>query len=601
MKNRVLRWFTAGGKLGSRLMCIYFLLIVIPLGMFSLYAYLRVREMVQEQTFSAAQTAFDDTCASLERLLGRLDGVIDILSTDPLIYTMASNDPGDYTYIHRLEDSALLATTFEHLCLLAGIDSIRLYVNNDYSYSNTMTNIIQISEVEHSAWYHTAANGSNRLWLAPSDSQDADGKPALQLYSSVQVIYNPNSVKEPLAILRADIGASQVEQLIGGSSVTENGLLLLLRGEDILFSSDPEFSLRPQEGLVKQIRSLSPGAWQTVQAQGREYYARCEKIGPSDWLIASILPYRDVFRLSREMSAEMLAVVIIVALAAYLLACLISQSTLKRIAKLAGTMQAVEKGDVAVRLESSGNDEIARLMDGFNQMMDRVDTLMEEKVEQGRQIKNLELKALQAQINPHFLYNSLDLINCTAISHNVPEISRMVNALGRFYRLSLSKGREVISLSEELQHARLYVEIQNLRFENRISADWDTDPSADACQIIKIVLQPLIENAILHGIFEKKSKSGHLQIRIRRSEDGIRITVEDDGAGMDEATLLACFSGSVSSQASFTSGGYGMRNIQERLILAYGAPYGLSCSSLPGKGTAVTVYIPAIEPEQESF
>ena len=137
----------------------------------------------------------------------------------------------------------------------------------------------------------------------------------------------------------------------------------------------------------------------------------------------------------------MLVIVIAVALAAYLLAYLTSQSTLKRISQLTGTMQAVEKGNVTVRLEPSGNDEIAQLMDGFNQMMDRVDTLMEERVEYGRQIKNLELKALQAQINPHFLYNSLDLINCTAISRNVPEISRMVNALGRFYRLSQQGAR----------------------------------------------------------------------------------------------------------------------------------------------------------------
>ena len=114
----------------------------------------------------------------------------------------------------------------------------------------------------------------------------------------------------------------------------------------------------------------------------------------------------------------MLVIVIAVALAAYLLAYLTSQSTLKRISQLTGTMQAVEKGNVTVRLEPSGNDEIAQMMDGFNQMMDRVDTLMEERVEYGRQIKNLELKALQAQINPHFLYNSLDLINCTAINNN---------------------------------------------------------------------------------------------------------------------------------------------------------------------------------------
>lgn len=599
MKNkfpRWLRWFTVCGRLGRKLMCIYFLLIVFPLGLFSFYAYLRVRDMVQEQTFSATQTAFYDTCISLERLLGRLDGVIDILSTDPLIYMMASNDPRDYTYIHRLEDSAQLATTFEYLCMLADIDLIRLYVNNDYSYSNTMTNIIQISEAEHSGWYRAVSVGSDRLWCAPADFAD-ESEESPYCFSSAQVIYNPNNVKEPLAVLRADIDAGRVEQLVCKSSITENGLLLLLRGDQILLSSDPELSLSYPDDLAEQVQCLPPGAWETLQADGREYYARCEKIGPSGWLIASILPYRDVFRLSREMSLEMLLIVILTGLAAYLLAYLISQSTLKRISQLTATMQAVEKGNVAVRLEPSGNDEIAQLMDGFNQMMDRVDALMEERMEHGRQIKNLELKALQAQINPHFLYNSLDLINCTAINRNVPEISRMVGALGKFYRLSLSKGREVISLSEELQHAKLYVQIQNMRFENRVLTEWDTDPSADRCQIIKIVLQPIIENAILHGIFEKPSKCGRLKVTVQRGGDGIRIAVEDDGVGMDNATLLANFSKTAPPAGPEPSGGYGIRNIQERLILAYGPSYGLSCESRPGKGTVVTVHIPAITPE----
>ncbi|MCI9337160.1 MAG: sensor histidine kinase [Lachnospiraceae bacterium] len=597
MKNKVPQWlqrFTVYGKLGSKLMCIYFLLIVLPLGMFSFYAYLRVREMVQKQTFSAAQTAFDDTCVSLERLLGRLDGVIDILSTDPLIYMMASNDPRDYSYIHRLEDSAQLATTFEHLCMLADVDLIRLYVNNDYSYSNTMTNIIQISEVVHSEWYQTAVKGSGRLWCAPADFADAPEEPRQSCFSSVQVIYNPNNVKEPLAFLRADIDAGRVEQLVGGTSITENGVLLLLRGDQILLSSDAQSFMTHPGSLVEQVQNLPKGTWETVQAEGREYYARCEKIGPSGWLIVSILPHRDVFRLSREMSLEMFLIVVFISLAAYLLAYLISQSTLKRIAQLTGTMHAVETGNVTVRLTPSGSDEIAQLMAGFNQMMDRVDALMKEREESGRQIKSLELKALQAQINPHFLYNSLDLINCTAISRNVPEISRMVNSLGQFYRLSLSSGREVISLSEEIKHAKLYVEIQNLRFENKVSAEWDTDPSGDCCQIIKIVLQPLIENAILHGIFEKPSKSGRLKVTSRRSADGIRITVEDDGMGMDEATVRACFSKGAAPVHPVTSSGYGIRNIQERLRLAYGAPYGLSCVSRPGRGTVVTVHIPAV-------
>lgn len=229
MKNSLLRWLqwsTSCGKLRSKLLCIYFLLIVIPLGMFSLYAYLRVKSVIQEQTFSAAQNAFDDTCLSLEHLLGRLDGVIDILSTDSLIYTMASNDPRDFTYIRRLEDSDQLATTFEHLRVLSGVDRIRLYVGNDYPYSNTRTNIVQISRIEQSGWYQAAAQGRRRLWCAPADLGESSetGQPC---FSSIQMVYNPRSVKEPLAILRADIDARRVQELVSGTSITENGLLLL--------------------------------------------------------------------------------------------------------------------------------------------------------------------------------------------------------------------------------------------------------------------------------------------------------------------------------------------------------------------------------------
>ena len=260
-------------------------------------------------------------------------------------------------------------------------------------------------------------------------------------------------------------------------------------------------------------------------------------------------------------------------------------------------MHAVELGDVSARVAPQGRDEIGQLMGSFSNMMGRIDTLMDEKLEQGQQIKALELKALQAQINPHFLYNSLDLINCTAIAHNVPEISRMVNALARFYRLSLSRVKEVIPLADELKHARLYVEIQNMRFEDRVRTEWDVEPGVEQCPIIKIVLQPIIENAIIHGIFEKPDKTGRLRIAAFRQGQDLVITVEDDGVGMDEETRLANFSASASS--ANTKGGYGVRNINERLHLAYGAEYGLSCESELGRGTRVTIRIPAAEETEE--
>ena len=596
MRNKLIKWIaksTSYGKLRTKLLCIYFLLIVVPLALFSLYSNFRVRSVIQEQTLTAAQNAFDDTFLAVERIWGQLDEVIDILATDPLVYAMASNDPRDFTYIQRLQDSDQLATTFEQLRLLSGVDRIQLYVNNEYSYSNDHNNIIQISEINKSAWYQFAATNAGRLWCAPSDYLDQAAEEQ-QWFSSLQTIYNPRSIKEPLAIVRVDIDAFRLSNAVNGTSITENGVVLIMRDNNVILASNPTNYQNIPTELVNKLASEKANTWNLLEEDRTKYYVQRRSLTSNGWSIASILPAEDVFQPSNALSAEMLVIVTAVTLAAYLLAYLLSRSTLDRLSLLTKTMQTVENGNIAVRLEPSGNDEISQLMGSFNQMMDQLDTLMEEKVEYGRQIKNLELKALQAQINPHFLYNSLDLINCTAISSNVPAISKMVNALSKFYRLSLSKGREVISLGDELKHARLYLEIQNMRFDDRISVVWDLEPSIENCQIIKIILQPIIENSVIHGIFEKPSKSGTITVSTKRCEDGIRITVADDGVGMDEETIKVNFSSSLSGEIAETKGGYGVKNICDRVKLAYGDPYGVSCTSIPGQGTVVTIHIPII-------
>ena len=583
-------------SLKSKLLYSYFLLVMLPLGIFTLYTYLRVRSVIQEQTFIAAQNAFDDTVSSIQQSLGKLDAVIDIVAMDPLVYRMASNDPEDYTYIRRLEDSDALALTFEHLCSLSGIDRIRLYADNDYLYTSEQDNITQLHEVAQDNWYHNLSGNDGRMWFAPADFYD-QAPDDQTWFSSMQVIYNPRNVKESLAVLRADVDASRIIQLAESTSVTENGILLLLNGRKILYHTDSNIQTDTLNAIVNELPPLDARSWSPVHTEGKHYYAQCSSLSQSGWYMASILPFDDVFRLSHELRFEMLAIVLFISVIAYLLAVAISKSTLERIAQLARTMQAVQEGDEKARPKPSGNDEITQLMGNFNNMMDRIDQLMEEKVVYGQQIKNLELKALQAQINPHFLYNSLDLINCTAISHSVPEISRMVKALGQFYRLSLSGGSEQILLSSEIKHAQLYTDIQNMRFEDSIQTHWQLDEDAGQCMIIKIVLQPLIENAIIHGIFEKPSKKGHLWVCAKKEQDTITITIKDDGVGMDEETLHANFSPLPGTGVPETSGGYGLRNIRDRLFIAYGKPYGLSCKSSPGRGTLITITIPAVKPQ----
>ena len=596
MKNKILSWLsrlTSYGKLRSRLLLIYFLLIVLPLGFFSLYSNFRVRTVVQNQTLSAAQNAFDDTFLAIDRIWTQLDEVIDILATDPLVYAVASNDPRDFTYIQRLQDSNQVATTFEQLRTLSGVDRIQLYVNNEYSYSNDQNNIVQINTISNGHWYHGATQTSTRYWCSPSDFSDQPAEER-KWFSSMQTIYNPRSIQEPLAIVRVDIDQSRLHSILDGTSITENGMLLIMRGQNILLASCSDQDADRASSIAQQIKPTGVPNWDIILENGTRYYVQSRTLNSSGWHVASILPAKDIYHPGNMLSAEMLLIVAVVTVIAYLMAYFLSRSTLDRLSMLTKTMHEVENGNTEVRMEPTGDDEIAQLIGSFNQMMDQMDSLMDDKVEYGRQIKNLELKALQAQINPHFLYNSLDLINCTAISHNIPEISKMVNALSKFYRLSLSKGREIISVRDELKHIQLYLEIQNLRFDNRIHVTWDLDPSADNCQVIKIILQPIVENAVIHGIFEKASKSGYLSITTRRFEDGIRITISDDGVGMDEQTMRKNFT--ASDGIADTSGGYGVRNTNDRIKLAYGDSYGLTCSSTIGKGTTVTVHIPAIEP-----
>lgn len=572
-------------SLRGKLLCIFFLLLVLPLGAFTLYAFHRINTVIEEQTFSASQKAFEDTHTAVEDLFGRLTQVSDILTMDPTLYALASGDANTTSYIQRLEDRNRISTTFFYLRSMSGVDRIRLYVNNDYLYTNS-TDIVSLQSVRGSRWLEPFQNGSVACWFGPSDFSDQP-ESEQQWYSLMRLIYDPSSVQKPLAILRIDIAADRVDAAVSRSTITQNGAVLLLDDGQILTSSSPDRA----EQLSGSLPAAFVDGWTEVNTSLGRFHVQSMILEDCGWTLAAALPRDDIFRTSRELRLEMLVVVLLLTAAAYFLAYRLSHSIARRLYRLNDTMHAVEHGDVSARVEPQGRDEIGQLMRSFSNMMTRIDTLMDEKLEQGQQIKALELKALQAQINPHFLYNSLDLINCTAIASNVPQISRMVNALARFYRLSLSRGREVIPLSDELKHAQLYVEIQNMRFENRVQVKWEIEPGVEQCSIIKIVLQPIIENAVIHGIFEREDKTGCLRIAAHRQQDDLIITVEDNGVGMDEATRVANFSADASS--ANTKGGYGVRNINARLHLAYGPEYGLFCESEIGRGTCVTIRIPA--------
>jgi len=324
-----------------------------------------------------------------------------------------------------------------------------------------------------------------------------------------------------------------------------------------------------------------------------DYLAGQVPIRNTDWRLALLVPYRDITAFGDRTRRQMSLVLLCMLPLLLPLALLVANTSTSRLRRLTSGVRRISKGKFDIHLEAKGRDEIGELTVNFNSMVSRIQDLMSERYQFGQEIKNLEMKALQAQINPHFLYNTLDLVNCLSLRYGAPRITEAVTALSRFYRLSLSGGAETVTIAQELEHVETYLLIQNIRFENCIELRVEADEAALPCSIPKITLQPLVENAIVHGILEKPEGRGRITIRVGRSENPptIEIVVEDDGVGID-AQVLANLLRKPNAPIG-TKAGYGARNIDTRIKLTFGENYGLTYRSERGRGTTAVLRFPA--------
>jgi two-component system sensor histidine kinase YesM len=257
------------------------------------------------------------------------------------------------------------------------------------------------------------------------------------------------------------------------------------------------------------------------------------------------------------------------------------------IEKLTKNMEAVEQGNMEIMVTSDSADEVGNLIRGFGNMINRINQLINEVYVGKISQKESEMRALQAQINPHFLYNSLSLINWKALETNQTDISRLTLLLSTFYRTALNRGKNVLSIRDEISNMNSYLEIQLMMHENSFSVVRDIDEDILEFQTLNLILQPLIENAIDHGIDMKEEENGVITIGGHKDGNHILLSVEDNGVGMDEETAKSIL--------SKESKGYGVRNVNERIMLYYGEAYHLTVESKLGEGTKITVRIPQIK------
>lgn len=276
-------------------------------------------------------------------------------------------------------------------------------------------------------------------------------------------------------------------------------------------------------------------------------------------------------------------------------ASVISNSITGPIRKLCGVTRQISEGDFSVRAKVKTKDEVAQLSDSINEMSQHLEVMVSQIKEDERKMRSTELRLLQEQINPHFLYNTLDTIVWLIEGNMSGQAVDMVVSLSDFFRLVLSHGQEFITIKDEEFHIRSYLEIQQVRYHDILDYEIAMDPQLYPYKILKLTLQPLVENALYHGIKKKRAK-GKITVKgsMEEGENGknVCLAVMDDGVGMEEEEVERLRK-EIARPCKETESGFGLANVNERIRMNYGTDYGMTISSVKGEGTTVKVVIPA--------
>lgn len=312
----------------------------------------------------------------------------------------------------------------------------------------------------------------------------------------------------------------------------------------------------------------------------------------NQWKIIGMVSMTAYVRQLNLLSSILIISLLVIAVVMAVISIKVGKSIVNPIETLQALMKEAENGDLSVRFSGKGTVEIQELGESFNIMIEQLDHNVKQVYIEQKAKRKAEMKALQANIKPHFLYNTLDTIHWMAKAYRATDIVETVDALSTLFRISLSKGSEIITVEQEIQHVTSYLQIQKIRYEDMISYDIYMEKDCRDLKVQKLILQPLVENAIYHGIKESGSV-GTIKIRVWRDENAVYLTVEDDGMGMTQERLNYVRA-SLNNFVPEKGGAYGVVNVHQRIVLNYGQPYGLYLESEKDTGTTAVIYHPVI-------
>ncbi len=492
------------------------------------------------------------------------------------------------------EDGEILQDRFaSYIRARDDISAIVLFRHDGIAVSGDGTDSTGFSDYRNSDWYRNALKAGGETVASTAYVQNlVPGNYSWVVSLSTQIL-NPED-NSPLGILLVDLKFNRIKELC-------ESLIIGEKGYDFIIDPAGNYVFHPSLQLVysnlkhEPIDALLPlmeNDQHLYRIEGRNYLsARSERTG---WHVISVSFDSDLVTRWPYVQLINALIGLVLFLIVGLVTNFISKGITRPLRQLQKVMKSVETGEFKTAGHLDATDEIRELAREYDIMVGRIGELMDENVREQELKRKSDLKALQAQINPHFLYNTLDSIIWMGEMNKSDEVVKMTSALSRLFRISISKGHELIPLKDELEHVRSYLTIQEMRYKNKFRYLIDIPEELLACTVLKITLQPLVENALYHGI-RSVDYEGLIEIGGYNEDEDIILTVRDNGEGMDVETLSAMIDGISEIKDEDNRDrqqGTGVRNVHERIRLYFGDEYGLSYESIKGRGTLISIRIP---------
>lgn len=523
---------------------------------------------------------------SVNNYVGNMNGIFDAVTGDELIFSYFTDPSADREEIGKKLD--FIVSTRKDITNIFLLASEDFSVGMDAISNEKDAEINPYNNYWKSTWYDRLFNEGREVVFTSSYVQNLIKGRYEWVISLGKKVYEEDKL---LGVILIDLRYSSIISLCTDVMPSNSGYVFILddRGsivyhprQQLIYSN----LMTEQTGLVASL-----GEGESAEREGKLYLS--SNIRDTNWRVAGVIEIDALLSEQRNLVWYFVVTALVFGLLACAISFFISKRITKPILNLERTVKKVREGDLSAKADPSSNDEVGDLSESFNEMTDRIAELMEKFEKEQIEKRESVLWALKAQINPHFLYNTLDSIVWMAEAGQNEDVVEMTSALAKMLRASIGRDSETATLRLELENIRNYLRIQKYRYKSKLNYEIDVPEKLYNRRVEHLSLQPLVENAIYHGIRERR-EGGLITVFAEERDGNLVIAVEDNGVGMTEERIREIMNREESVKSM------GVRNVDNRIKLTFGSEYGLKIESKPGVGTRVTMTLPDLEVKNEN-